>query len=142
MRQREGDGMLTIPLEKLAFIVEKAREFDVEVEPETQDEASDPADDRAGATAALQDVPDNPAEQELADAIDGLNVDERLDVVALMWIGRGDFDAEEWDQARAQAAERAETPTSRYLAGTPMLADHLEEGLEEIGYAVEDIAPE
>jgi len=133
--------MLTIPLEKLAFIVEKAREFEVEVEPETPDEASDPADDRAGATAALQDLPDNPAEQELADALDGLNADERLDVVALMWVGRGDFEPDEWDQARAQAAESAEAPTARYLTGTPMLAEYLEEGLEELGYAIEDVRP-
>ena len=68
--------MLTIPLEKPAYIIEKAREFDAEV-PADADEAegSDPADDDE--RQILLDTPENPTAQELRDAIDGLNVDER-----------------------------------------------------------------
>ena len=29
--------------------------------------------------------------------------------------------------------------TARYLLGLPLLADYLEEGLEKLGYSVEDI---
>ena len=79
--------MVTIPLEKLAFIVAKAREFDAEVEPDGDgDDASNPADD--GERAILQDTADNPTLQELRDAIDDLNVDERDELLALVWIGR------------------------------------------------------
>jgi len=87
--------MVTIPLEKLAFIVAKAREFDAEVAPDGDDDAaSNPADD--GERAILQDTSDNPTLQELRDAIDGLNVDERDELLALVWIGRGDFTADQW----------------------------------------------
>jgi hypothetical protein len=34
--------MLTIPLEKLAYIITKAREFDVEVPPVDEDSGSNP----------------------------------------------------------------------------------------------------
>lgn len=85
--------MLTIPLAKLAYIVEKAREYDAEV-PVDPDAAtgSDPADDDE--RQILLDTPDNPTEQELRDAIDGLNLDEREELLALLWLGRGDYDAQ------------------------------------------------
>ena len=78
--------MLTISLEKLAYIVEKAREYDGEVpaDPEAED-GSDAADDDE--RQILLDTPDNPTEQELRDAIDGLNVDEREELLALYGSG-------------------------------------------------------
>ena len=50
-------------------------------------------------------------------------------MVALMWVGRGDFAAEEWDSARAEAADRWTPRTAEYLLGTPLVADYLSEGL-------------
>ena len=44
--------MLTIPLEKLAFIIIKAREYDVEDSPVDVDSGSNPTDD--GATDVLE----------------------------------------------------------------------------------------
>ena len=62
--------MLTISLETLAYIVTKAREFDVEVPPVDEDSGSNPSDDAEW--DVLQADPDNPTYQELADAINGL----------------------------------------------------------------------
>jgi hypothetical protein len=124
--------MLSLSDEKLDYIVEKAREFDAEVEPEAEDEASDAVDDRAGMTAALQDTGDNPAEQELAAALAALNDDERTEILALMWIGRGDFDASEWQDALEQARQTHDQRETRYLLGTPLLADYLEQGRAEL----------
>src|ERR1700746_587818 len=94
--------MLVIPLDRLAFIIAKAREFDAEVpiEPDAAT-GSDPLDDDE--RQVLLDTPDNPTEEELRDAIEGLNVDERNEVLALMWLGRGDYDAESWVEAVRQA---------------------------------------
>ncbi|MGH7061849.1 MAG: hypothetical protein ACREFH_15785 [Stellaceae bacterium] len=51
--------MLTIPLEKLAYIAEKAREYDAEVPIDPEAAAgSDPADDNE--RQILLDTPDNP----------------------------------------------------------------------------------
>ncbi len=76
---------------------------------------------------------ENPARGELLELIDDLNVDEATELVAIAWIGRGDFDAGDWDEAVRQARERAAGPTSRYLLGMPMLGDFLEGGLNALG---------
>lgn len=70
---------------------------------------------------------------ELRDLINDLNEDEAAELVALMLIGRGDFDAAEWSDAVSEARQRPKKKTSSYLMGMPMLGDWLEEGLEAIG---------
>ena len=129
--------MVTIPLEKLAFIVAKAREFDAEVEPDSDGaDASNPTDD--GERAVLQDTADNPTQQELRDAIDDLNVDERDELLALVWIGRGDFTAEEWGDAVGEARSLQDRRDADYLIGTPLLADYIEEALAAFGLSLEE----
>lgn len=128
--------MLTISLEKLAYIVEKAREYDGEVPADPDDaDGSDPVDDDE--RQVLLDIPDNPTEQELRDAIDGLNVDEREELLALLWLGRGDFDAHGWREALRQARDLRTTTETDYLLGTPLLGDYLEEGVEALGLSLE-----
>ncbi|MBV8736898.1 MAG: DUF3775 domain-containing protein [Alphaproteobacteria bacterium] len=129
--------MLTIPLAKLAYIVEKAREYDAEV-PVDPDAAtgSDPADD--GERQVLLDTPDNPTAQELRDAIDGLNIDEREELLSLLWLGRGDYDAQSWSEALRQAREIRSSTETEYFLGTPLLGDYLEEGAEALGLSLED----
>jgi Protein of unknown function (DUF3775) len=129
--------MLTIPLAKLAYIVEKAREYDAEV-PADPDAAtgSDAVDDDE--REILLDTPDNPTAQELRDAIDGLNVDEREELLALLWLGRGDYDAQSWSEALRQARQTRSSTETEYLLGTPLLGDYLEEGVEALGLSLED----
>ncbi len=69
---------------------------------------------------------------ELSEMIDDLNIDEATELVAIVWIGRGDFDAGDWDDAVRQARERAVGPASRYLLGMPQLGDFLEAGLNAL----------
>ncbi len=73
------------------------------------------------------------AEGELRAFIERLSEDEQVSLVAVMWIGRDSFAAEELEEAKATAREEATTPTADYLLGTPHLSDHLENGLEELG---------
>lgn len=80
-----------------------------------------------------------PAEAALRAYIENLNNDEQTSLVAVMWIGRDSFDAEELQEAMATARQEATTPTADYLIGTPHLSDHLENGLEALGYSVEDV---
>ncbi len=73
-------------------------------------------------------------ERELRALINDLNVDEAAELIALAWIGRGDFDASEWEDVVAEARQRGQgRRASSYLLGMPMLGDWLEEGLEAIG---------
>jgi hypothetical protein len=129
--------MLVIRRETLAFIIAKAREFDAEVpiEPDAAT-GSDPADDDE--REILLDTPDNPTEQELRDAIDGLGLPERRELLALMWLGRGDYDADSWPEALREAVETTIANATDYLVGTPLLSDYLEEGASVLGLSLED----
>jgi hypothetical protein len=132
----EKAGMLAIPLERLAFIIAKAREFDAEVsaEPDAVTGSDAPDDDER---EILFDTPENPTEQELRDAIDGLGSAERREILALMWLGRGDFDAESWPEALRQAIETDANITDDLVA-TPLLSDYLEEGASALGLSLQD----
>jgi hypothetical protein len=129
--------MLVIPLETLAFIIVKAREFDAEVpiEPDAATGSDPPDDDER---QVLLDTPDNPTEQELRDAIDGLGDLERQELLALMWLGRGDYDAGSWPEALREAGESRIASVTDYLVGTPLLGDYLEEGASALGLSLED----
>ena len=59
-------------------------------------------------------------------------------LVALAWIGRGDFEPDEWRSAVAEASERAEGPTWKYLLGMALLPDYLEDALSQFGRSCED----
>lgn len=115
---------LNVSPEKVCYIIIKAREFDAKVEP--------------GEREALADYADDPTLAELRAAIDNLNDDEVIEVIALAWLGRGDFTATEWEDARALARERHRHHSAAYLTGIPMLGDYLEEGLSAVGYSCEN----
>lgn len=73
------------------------------------------------------------AEGELRSFIETLTSEEQTSLVALMWIGRGSFDADELDEAKRTAETEATIPTADYLLGSPHLSDHLENGLDSLG---------
>jgi len=100
-------------------------EHEVELDGDTHDSHSH--------DGLAEEKEENLTEEELRELIDDLNVDEAADLVALVWIGRGDYDAAEWTEAVNEARQRRGTRTSSYLLGLPLLADYLEEGLEAIG---------
>lgn len=79
------------------------------------------------------------AEGELRGFLERLNEDESADLVALFWIGRGSFDADDWDEAVQTARSEATVPTADYLLGSPHFSDHLEAGCDAMGL---DIANE
>jgi hypothetical protein len=128
--------MLTVPLETLAYIVAKAREFDADVPPVDADSGSNPSDDAE--RDVLEASADNPTRQELVDAINGLGDPERIELLALTWLGRGDYSKEERRQALEEAGRIHDEKETDYLIGTPLLADYPEEGLSQLGYSLED----
>ena len=128
--------MLKTPLEQLAYIIEKAREFDAETAPVDSDSGSNPSDDKD--VAILEGTRDNPTKQELTAALDALDDDQRVELLALTWLGRGDFARGEWREALVRAREIHNEAETDYLIGTPLLADYLEEALDALGYSLED----
>ena len=125
---------LSISPEKVFFVISKARQSDIEAdEPELM---ADFADDDAGAGPRARGGGTD--RSQLSSFIRGLNVDEQIDLVALMWLGRGDGELDNWRDLRAQAAQAHNNRTGAYLLGTPMLADYLEEAMSQFGASAED----
>ena len=79
------------------------------------------------------------AEGELRAFIGRMGEDQQAELVAVMWIGRESFFAEDLAEAIATAKSEASTPCADYLIGTPHLSDHLENGLDALGISVEDV---
>ena len=132
-----------IDIEKVSFIVAKALEFgapdgtieeddDQEVYEERQ-EGFDQVDESAHTT-----TPDDPAYDEAKTQIDDMNDEEQCALVALAWVGRGDFGPSEWDEALRTAREQHTAHTAEYLLGMPHLPSHLRTGLEVFDLFIDD----
>ena len=117
---------LTIPLDTVCRIILRAREFEALIPDTDPDDGSNALDD--GAVGEIEDDGDNPTEEELRAIIDDLADDEQAELIALAWVGRGTFDASEWDDALTTAADEVDA-TADYLLDLPMLSAYLETGL-------------
>lgn len=119
--------------ETVQFIIDRAREFHVKEGVTIPEEPLSPSEDWA--RQVLADHIDDPSYHEVKATIDDLEPDQQVTLVALMWLGRGDYAADEWDDAIEAAKDSWNERTAEYLLGTPLIADYLSEGLDELGYA-------
>ena len=127
--------MIDLNPESVKQIIDIAREFQTDA---SMDEDSEPVtfeDDEAFERLTAWRGDDRFIE--LKNAIEDLEPDQQRTLVALMWLGRGDYDIEEWTDALTAAAEAEGVATADYLIASPLLADYLEEGLALHGYELE-----
>jgi hypothetical protein len=122
---------LAISVEKVGFLIEKTREFDVKEAETDPDSGSNPTDDDM--IDVLEDDGCDPVAQEISGFINAMTEDEQIDLIALMRLGRGDGSIEEWNDLRREAAEVRGRSTSRTLLGEPLVSDYLAEGLDAFG---------
>jgi hypothetical protein len=132
-RAKEKQSMpeLAISAEKVGFLIEKTREFDVKEGASDPDSGSNGADDNM--IDVLEDNGDDPVVREITGFINAMTEDEQIDLVALMRLGRGDGTIEEWEDLRREAAEGRNSRTASYLLGEPLVSDYLAEGLDAFG---------
>jgi hypothetical protein len=130
------DVELSISIEKVCYLIFKAREFDVKDAVTESDPGSNPSDDMDA--SILEDHADDPVVDEITSVIDDLSEDEQIDLVAIAWLGRGDYTAADWEQVRSEAADAHNESTAEYLLGMPLLGDYLEEGLSLLGRSCEE----
>jgi hypothetical protein len=128
--------VLNLPLDKVSFIILKAREYDVKEGDSDPQESSNPIDD--GQADILTDNGEDPVREELLGAIRGLNEEERIRLVALAWLGRGTFEFGEWKEALATARSEHSRRTAEYLISLPLLGDYLEDGLAMFDQGIVD----
>jgi hypothetical protein len=131
----DDDVDLGISLETVATVVDLARSLQgkEETDPEQVTE------DANSEAALLQETPDDMTDAALRQFIDELNEDEQASLIALAWVGRGDYGPEDWEEARGLAAERNQSDTASYLLEMEMLGDLLAEGTAAFGMSIEDV---
>jgi hypothetical protein len=124
--------MIDVNPDTVCFLIGKAREFHAKEQVSIPEAPTSPADDWA--LQVLADHLDDFTYQELKTTIDDLDPDQQVCLVALMWLGRGDFLLDEWPEALETAQDAHNARTAEYLIATPLLADYLEDGLNQHGY--------
>ncbi len=126
--------MLTIPLSTLGWIIVKAREFDGK-----DVDTDDPGDDSDNPMGVLEDRADDPTFDELTSWISDLTDSQKAELVAIFWLGRDDSNSADFAELLTEARSQQGKSTARYLLGSPLLGDFLEEGLERLGIDTSEI---
>ena len=124
--------MFDVNPDTVCFLIDKAKEFQGKEEVVLPDVPDSPSEDWG--LQALADHVGDLTYQEFKSTFDNLEPDQQQNVVALFWVGRGDFDKSEWEQAFDEARENWTENTAEYLLAHPLLADYLSEGLELFDY--------
>jgi hypothetical protein len=131
----DGEVDLGISLESVATIVDLARAIQGGEETGRQEFA-----DEEGGEGLSEEEIEDVSEDALGAFIGELNEDEQAALIALAWIGRGDYGPDDWEEARTLATERnAGRNAATYLISMEMLGDLLSEGVAAFGLSLEEI---
>lgn len=114
-------------------LIQIAQEFHAQDAVVLPDEPEMPPEDLA--SSALATYATDPILEEFRSVVTDLDRSQQVEVVALMWMGRGDYSPEEWKTVLQEASNEWTSYTADYLLAHPMVADHLSEGLEMLGYS-------
>ena len=128
--------MLNLNHEIVCNIIKKAREINISDAlnlPEDEENLSD-----AEWMQILAEYQTDESYMELKDLITQLEPDQQQDLVALMFVGRGDFTKSEWGDARHQAHGIRNSTRADYLLSKAMLSDYLAEGLAVFGFTCDE----
>jgi len=128
--------MLTVNPETICFLIGKAREFQAKEDVVIPETPESPSDDWA--LQVLADHIEDLTLQEVRATVDDLDPDQQAEIVALMWLGRGDYDLEEWDMAVADSLDFVQSNPTEYLFSHPFVADYLEEAILQHGYSCDE----
>ena len=126
---------LRISTDKVCAFIEAAREVAGKV-PSTAGDSTTTGDDSRLVTI---EEPEGIGEDEdarrgeMIEFVAGLNVEEQTDLLALIWLGRGDYELAEWDDAVAEAEARIAARDPDYMIGDAALPEYLGGGLEAFG---------
>ena len=118
--------------ETVQFLIDRAREFHTRDDVSFDEEPE--IDDEDWSQQVAASFGSDPYYQEIKTRIEDLEPDQQMTLVALMWVGRGDFSFDEWDDALKEAEESWHENTADYLIGTPMLSDYLAEAMDQLEF--------
>ncbi|MEX6501434.1 DUF3775 domain-containing protein [Pseudomonas zhanjiangensis] len=125
--------MLNVNPDTVCRLIALAHVFHAKEAVVIPEEPTSPSDDWA--RQVLADHADDEVFQEFRSIIEDLEPDQQQEVVALLWLGRGDAALDDWAGLLVQARDDWNPRTAEYLIAHPFLAEHLQEGLDLHGYA-------
>ncbi|MBN9037111.1 MAG: DUF3775 domain-containing protein [Rhizobiales bacterium] len=137
--RRDPDWGLTIDPETVRLFADKARAIAAEMRDDYVDggehevELDGQAHDSHRHDGLAEEKTEDLTQEELRELLADLNEDEMAELVALVWLGRGDYQRGEWASAVEDARQRHGRKAGGYLLGMPHLAEWLEDGLETLG---------
>ena len=123
---------LRISTEKVCALIEAAREIAGKV-PSTAGDKTTTGDDSE--LVSIEDPEgigedEDARRREIVEFIAGLNVEEQTDLLALIMLGRGDYEFADWDEAVSEAEGRIAARDPDYMIGDAALPEYLGDGLE------------
>ncbi len=138
---------LETPLETICRLILRAKELDAQVPGDDADADPGNVDDledgdeegEGGALSVLDDDLNTGVEEEIIALLDDLAEDQLAELVALAWVGRGTYDASEWDEAFEEASGLGVDERIDELLEMPTLGGHLEAGLAAFDYSCEGV---
>jgi hypothetical protein len=137
---------LLTPLEMLCRLIIRAKEMEAQVPANDPDEDADDVDelddDGDETLSVLEDELDTTVEEEIRSVLDDLADDQLAETLALTWVGRGTYDATEWDDAFSEATDMVASSIEEAideLMESPLLAADLESGLAAFDYSCDGI---
>ena len=129
---------LEINPEDVCRLISLARRFHVQ-EPVSLPEDGSNASDDDGAIDVLADTAEDPVDEEIRALVEGLDRSRQYELVALMWLGRGDASLDEYPDLVRQASEDLPADDlTDYLLEHPLLAGYLTDGLALHGYGCDE----
>ena len=118
--------MLNLNHEIVRELIQLAMEIQTQLPPSTGDVQINSAD------VVLPETPnDNTTYAQAHSLIDDMDIEQQTSLVALMWLGRGDFEIDQWTQGLETASSQHTDFTADYLLSTPLMASYMEEGLAQ-----------
>ncbi|RDI43382.1 DUF3775 domain-containing protein [Aquicella lusitana] len=130
-------NVLNINPETVCFIILKAKEFQAKEEVTFNEKIPD-SEYEYDWSQILADHEDDLTYLEVKKVIEDLEPDQQVDLLTLMYIGRGDFDPNEWSAAHKEAKNNLAPNLTGYLLSKPLIAGYLEKGLEALGYTCQE----
>lgn len=119
---------LSVSRETVCRLIVRARELEAQVPSIDTDDEEDPTDSD-DEFSVIEDEANEAIEEEIMAALDDLADDQVAEVLALALVGRGTYDASEWEDALEAANDPdADDPVDQLLE-MPMLAAYLDAGL-------------
>lgn len=127
--------MLNINPDIVCQIISKANEFQAKEEVTFSEDFEDNTEYEYDISQVLADHKDDLSYLEVKNIINELERDQKIDLLALLYIGREDY--ENFSEARKVAGENLMPDLTHYLFSKPQIGEFLERGLKILGYTCE-----